>query len=578
MTARSPIALARHALALVTLAAASCMTPGGAGAPAPAGSAGYDVVIAKGRVVDGTGAAWFLGDVGISGDRIAAVTRAGGLAQARARQRIDATGLVVAPGFIDIQGQSTSAFLVGDGRVLSKITQGVTTELLGEGATPAPVSAKMIATQGSGDTLWNRIALRYTGPRAFDQWLRDMEAHGMSTNAGSFVGAGTLRQFGMGMAQGAADAVALDSMRQAARRAMRDGAFGIASALIYPPGNYAGTDELIELMKVIAPYGGLYITHLRSEGDELLEAVDEAIRIGREGGVPVEIFHLKAGGVRNWSKGPLAIARIDAARAQGLDVQADMYPYPAGGTGLTACLPPWASADGKLFANLADRAMRAKIRAEIEKPTFAWESLCDLATADNVLIAELKHPSIVQFGGQRLAAIAKAVNKDWIETAMDLILTERTRVGTLFFMMSEDNVRLNLRQPWMKIGTDASGLDPDSVSGLAHPRSYGTYPRILGRYVRDEQLISLEEAVRKFTSAVATRVNLMDRGVLRPGLYADVTVFDPNTIAERATFEKPHQLSVGVRHVFVNGVPVLRAGVHTGAKPGRALRSASFAP
>ena len=334
--------------ALAAVAAASCATPRPGGAPAPAAAGTYDIVIANGRVVDGTGAAWFLGDVGISGDRITALTRAGGLSAARARQRIDATGLVVAPGFIDIQGQSVVEFLVGDGRVVGKITQGVTTEILGEGETPAPVSAKALEKLDPRDTLLNRIARRYTGPRSFDRWLRDMEAHGISANAGSFVGAGTLRQFGMGMAQGPADAASLESMRAAARQAMQDGAFGIASALIYPPGNYASTEELIELMKAIAPSGGLYITHMRSEGDQLLEAVDEAIRIGRDGGVPVEIFHLKAGGVRNWPKGPLAIARIDAARAQGLDVQADMYPYPAGGTGLTACLPPWASADGKL--------------------------------------------------------------------------------------------------------------------------------------------------------------------------------------------------------------------------------------
>ena len=578
MHPRRPFPLAGLATVIASIATASCTTTRVAGAPVPVATSGYDIVIANGRVVDGTGAAWFLGDVGITGDRITAITRAGGLAQARVRQRIDATGLVVAPGFIDIQGQSVFEFLVGDGRVLGKITQGVTTEILGEGDTPAPISAKSLGNQDPQDTLWNRIARRYRAPRSFDRWLRDMEAHGMSANAGSFVGAGTLRMYGMGMAQGPADAASLDSMRAAARQAMRDGAFGIASALIYPPGNYSGTAELIELMKAIAPYGGLYITHMRSEGDQLLEAVDEAIRIGREGGVPVEIYHLKAGGVRNWPKGAAVIARIDSARATGVDVQADMYPYTAGGTGLTACLPPWASADGRLFTNLADKAVRARIRAEIEQPTFAWESLCDLATADNVLITELRHPSLAQYGGQRLGAIAASMKKDWIETAMDLIVTEHTRVETLFFLMSEDNVRLNLRQPWIKIGTDASGLDPDSATGLAHPRSYGTFTRILGRYVREERLIPLEEAVRKFTSAVATRLNIGDRGLLRPGMFADVTVFDANTVAERATFERPHRLSVGVRHVLVNGVAVLRDGVHTGARPGRALRGASWQP
>ena len=509
------ITAAVGSVVLALLAACATATPSATSAPS---SASYDIVIVNGRIVDGTGAAWFHGDLGIVGDRIAAVTRAGGRANARARDRVDVTGLVVAPGFIDIQGQSTYEFLIGDGRVLGKIMQGVTTEILGEGETPAPMSARAMEQLDSRDTLGMRLALRYRGPHAFGDWLRDMQAHGMSANAGSFVGAGTLRMFGMGQSQGPATPAALDSMRAAAARAMRDG------------------------------------------------------------GVPVEIFHLKAGGVRNWPKGALAIARIDSARARGLDIQADMYPYPAGGTGLSACLPPWASADGKLFENLANPAVRARIRAEIEHQTFAWESLCDLATSDGVLITELKHPSLAKYGGQRLGAIAKAMGTDWIETAMDLIVTEHTRVETLFFLMSEENVRLNLRQPWIKIGTDASGLDPDSATGLAHPRSYGTYPRILGRYVRDERVLTLEEAIRKFTSAVATRMNITDRGLLRPGMFADVTVFDPATIAERATFEKPHQLSVGVRHVLVNGVAVLRDSRHTGAKPGRALRSASWAP
>ena len=529
-------------------------------------------------MVDGTGAAWFEGDIGVTGDRIVAVTRSGRLAQARSRERVDARGMVVAPGFIDIQGQSVYQFLLGDGRVLGKVTQGVTTEILGEGDTPAPVSAKALSDIDPADTLTRRIAQRYLGTRSFDQWLRDMEAHGMSVNAGSFVGAGTLRQYGMAQAQGPAGPAALDSMKAAAAQAMRDGAFGIASALIYPPGTYASTAELIALNAAIAPLGGLYITHMRGEGDGLLESVDEAIRIGRDGGVPVEIYHLKAGGVRNWAKGPRVIAKIDSARAAGLDIQADMYPYPAGGTGLSACLPPWASADGKLFENLANPAMRAKMRAEMEHQTFPWEPLCELATPDGVQIAELRSPGLKQYGGLRLGAIAKALGKDWIETVMDLIVTEHTRVETLFFMMSEENVRLNLRQPWMKIGTDADGLDPDSATGLAHPRSYGTYTRILGRYVRDERVLTLEDAIRKFTSAVATRLSITDRGILRPGLMADIVVFDPATVAEKSTFEKPHQLSVGVRDVWVNGTRVLKGGQHTGAKPGRALRGPGYQP
>lgn len=563
-------------LALLAMLAATACTPRSGTAPLATGD--YDVIIEHGRIVDGTGAAWFYGDLGIKGDRIVAVTREGRLRDAHATERVDARGHVVAPGFIDIQGQSVGQFLAGDGRVVGKITQGVTTEILGEGDTPAPMSAKSLSDMDPTDTASLKFARRYLGARSFDQYLRDMEAHGMSTNAGSFIGAGTLRQYGMAQSQGPAGPAELAAMTAAAAQGMRDGAFGFASALIYPPGNYANTAELIAIGQAVAPYGGVYITHMRGEGDGLLESVDEAIRIGREGGVPVEIFHLKAGGVRNWPKGAKVIAKIDSARAAGLDIQADMYPYTAGGTGLSACLPPWASADGKLFDNLASPAVRAKIRAEMEHQSFAWEPLCELATPDGVLVAELASPTLKKYNGMRLGAIAKALGKDWIETAMDLIQTEHNRVGTIFFMMSEDNVRLNLKQSWIKIGTDADGLDPDSAQGLAHPRSYGTYTRILGRYVREERLLTLEDAIRKFTSAVATRLTIPDRGVLKPGMLADIVVFDPNTVAEKATFEKPHQLSVGVRDVWVNGVRVLRDNKHTGAKPGRALRGPGYAP
>jgi N-acyl-D-amino-acid deacylase len=381
-----------------------------------------------------------------------------------------------------------------------------------------------------------------------------------------------MRQYAMGMAIGATPAAQLDSAKAALARAMEDGAFGLASALIYPPGNYASTEELIALSKAMAPYGGVYITHMRSEADKLLESIDEAIRIGREGGVAVEIYHLKAGGTRNWAKIPQAIARIDSARAAGQDVSADMYPYTAGGTGLTACLPPWASADGKLFDNLADTAMRRKIRAEIERPTSDWENLCDLATPANVLITSVRAPENRAFAGKRLSEISAVKGKDWIETAMDLILADRRRVETIYFLMSEDNVKLQLRQPWMKFGTDAGGSDPDSARNLVHPRSYGTYPRILGKYVRDEKVLPLEDAVRKMSWAVAQRLGIRDRGQLQEGWYADVVVFDPATVIDRATYEQPHQLSLGVRHVFVNGVAVIRDGRHTGAKPGRVVR------
>ena len=551
---------------------AACASRAAAPPSAPSGSNAreYDVIIEKGKVVDGAGSPWFYGDVGIRGDRIAAITRRGGLATAVARRRIDASGQVVAPGFIDIQSGG-SALLNGDGRSVSKLTQGVTTEILGEGYTPAPISELTIGGR-PGDRPANAAARRFLGPRGFDTWLRAMQANGISPNVGSFVGASTLREYGMGLRTGAATGAPLDSMRAALRRAMEDGAFGLGTALIYPPGNYASTEELIEIVRAMAPYGGLYITHMRSEADKVLEAMDEAFRIGTEGGVAVEIYHLKAAGVKNWSKAPLMFAKIDSARAAGLDVQATMYPYTAGGTGLAACFPPRFDADGKLKERLADPAVRAQIRAEFAQPTSYWESLCEQGTPQGVLLTTLRAPQNQRWSGRRLSEVAAGTGKDWLETLMDLVLTEPGGIGTIFFLMNEDNVRATLQQPWMKIGTDAAGQDPDSARGITHPRGYGTYARILGKYVRDERALPLEDAVRKMTGAVAERLLIRDRGLLRTGMYADVVVFDPATIRENSTYDRPHQLSTGVREVFVNGVEVVRDGRHTNAKPGRIVR------
>jgi dihydroorotase/N-acyl-D-amino-acid deacylase len=365
-------------------------------------------------------------------------------------------------------------------------------------------------------------------------------------------------------------------MQTLVRQAMEDGAFGVASALIYPPGNYATTRELGEMTKAMAPYGGVYITHMRSEADHVLEAIDEAIEIGRAGGVPVEIYHLKESGTRNWDKVRQVIAKIDAARASGLDVGADMYPYVAGSTGLTACLPPWTAADGKLFDNLADPKIRARIKAEIKSDKTDWENMGQLAGPEGILIVGVEQPANRIYTGKRLSEIAALQHKDWMDAAMDLILSEHRRVETIYFMMKEDNVKLQLQQPWIKIGTDAAGLDPADTKNLAHPRSYGTYPRILGKYVRDEHVITLEDAVRKMSSAVARRLSIQDRGLLQEGLYADIAVFNPATIIDRATFEQPHQVSVGVKYVFVNGVEVVKEGRHTGAKPGRIVRGPGY--
>jgi len=543
-------------LAFLAMAAMAAMAHGADNEPA------YDWILEGGRVVDGTGNAWFLGDVAVRGDTIARITPAGQLRDASARTRIDASGLVVAPGFIDIQGHSREALLSGDSRLIGKVTQGVTTEILGEGSSNAP----------------SREDSRFDGPRGFDAWLRAMEAHGGSVNFGSFVGSATIRTYAKGMTPGAPTADELELMKRLVRDAMKDGAFGLASALIYPPDSFVSTEDLIALARAMAPYGGVYITHMRSEADRLLEGIDEAIRIGHEGGVPVEIYHLKAAGQRNWDKAAAAIARIADARNRGQDVSADMYPYDAAGTGLTACLPPWASANGKLFANLADPQIRAKIREEILHPTSDWENLAELSTPEGVMVLGLNKPEHKKYVGKRLSEIAKDHGKDWIDTALDLILAERQRVSTVYFMMSEANVKLQLRQPWIKFGTDASGHDPAKAKGLTHPRSYGTFPRILGKYVREESVIPLEDAIRKMTSAVANRLSIRDRGLLREGYRADIVVFDPATIADRATFEQPHQNSVGIRSVFVNGVLVVDKGQHTGAKPGRAVRGPGYVP
>jgi N-acyl-D-aspartate/D-glutamate deacylase len=552
-------------------AVAACHQQTASPAPSPANSA-YDVVIENGRVVDGTGAAWFYGDIGIRGDRIAVVTPRGMLHSASAKSRVDATSLVVAPGFIDIQDQSGGQLLLGDGRQLGKLTQGVTTGILGEGSTPAPINPARLRPDAS------EMVRRFAGPHGFDAWLTAMEAHGISQNVGSFVGAGTIRQYGMAERMGAATGATLDSMRAAVRRAMEDGAFGMASALIYPPNTFATTDELIEESRAMAPYGGVYITHMRSEADHILEAIDEVIRIAKEGGVPGEIYHLKAAGTRNWPKEGEVIAKIDSARAAGIDLQANMYPYPAGATGLTSCLPPSFSAEGKLYDNLASADVRAQIHQEVAHPTSEWEDMCGLATPNGVLITNLRRPDNQAYIGKRLDEIALMKKTDYLDAAMDLILSEHSRVETTYFLMNEDNVKLQLQQPWIKIGTDAGGPDPDSVRALVHPRTFGNYPRILGKYVRDERVIPLEDAIRKMTSAVATRLSIPDRGLLRPGMYADIVVFDPATIADRATFEQPKQLSVGVRDVWVNGVQVLRNGAHTGAKPGRAVRGPGYRP
>ena len=552
--------------------------------PTPAGGAPlgdgprYDLIITGARIIDGTGNPWFYGDIGIRGERIARITPPGMLAKAESKQRLDATGKVVAPGFIDIQAQSVAAFTLGDGRVISSVTQGITTAILGEGSTPAPANDRIIAAAAGSDVVLKPALEKFRGPRGFNAWLETMRDHGVSQNVGSFLGAATPRVYAKGEAQGPATPAELDTIRTVVKNAMEDGAFGVASALIYPPASYASTEELIAEAKAAAPYGGVYITHMRSEADRFLEAIDEAIRIGREGGVPVEIYHLKASGTANWPKMGLAIAKIDSARNAGQDVAADMYLYTAGGTALAACAPPWAAESGKLLDNLRDPATRTKIKAEMTGARLAnSEGLCSLSGPGSVQVVGFTTQDLKQYEGQRLDQIAKAMRKDWFEAWSDIVLAEKAAVGAIFHMMTEANLPLQIRQPWIKWGTDADGMDPERTGGLlSHPRAYGNYPRLLGRYVRDQKVISLEEAIRKGTSAVARRLMIKDRGLLEEGAYADVIIFDPATVIDRATFEQPHQLSVGIEHVFVNGTAVVTDGKHTGAKPGKIVRGAGW--
>ena len=561
---------------VVLLAAAfavACTHSASTTAPVPSGGT-YDVVISNGTIVDGSGDAWFYGDVGIAGGKIARITPRGLLANAPARRRIDARGLVVAPGVIDIQAQSYVQMLTGDSRMVSMITQGVTTMILGEGDTPAPVNDKVldVAERIAADTAQRRVMRGFTGTHGFDAWLRAMEQHRGSVNVGSFVGAGTVRAYAKGMTAGPANAAELDTMRRVMRDAMLDGAFGLGSALIYPPGNYASTTELIEEAKAMAPFGGLYITHMRSEGDRLVEAVDEAIAIGRQGGVPVEIYHLKAAGVKNWPKAKIVVAKIDSARAAGQDVATDQYPYVAGQNNLSSCIPPWAHADGKLLERLRDPAQRSRIKADMTNEAADFESLCLAATPAGVEVVGFSVDSLKKYEGKRLTEIAAAWRKDWPDALMDLTTLESNRLGQVIFVASDSNVAMQVRQPWMKFGTDAEAFDPDSAKIATHPRAYGTYPRILGRFVREQHILTLEDAVRKMTGAVAQRLSIQDRGEIKEGLAADIMIFDPKTIIDRATYERPHQLSVGVRYVLVNGVAVVDDGKVTGAKPGVVLR------
>jgi N-acyl-D-aspartate/D-glutamate deacylase len=535
----------------------------------------YDVIVRGGTVYDGSGGPGRRADVGIRGDRITAI---GDLSKAQGRTVLDAKGLAVAPGFINMLSWSTDS-LIADGRSQGEIRQGVTLEVMGEGDSMGPLTdamkRRMKEQQGDiqYDITWTTLA----------EYLALLEKKGISPNVASYIGAATLREHVIGLDDRKATPDELEKMRALVRQEMEAGALGIGSSLIYAPGTYASTEELIELNKAAAPYRGRYISHLRSEGDRLLEAVDELITIAREAGVPAEIYHFKAAGSSNWPKMDQAIAKVEAARKQGLAITADMYTYTAGSTGFDACIPPWSRAGGydALFKRIADPATRARLIAEMRAPAEGWENLCRAAgSPDRLLLVEFKSEALKPLTGKRLDEVMKIRGTDAENTILDLMAEDRTRVGLVFFLMSEDNVRKQLRLPWVSFGSDASSMAPEGVflESSTHPRAYGNFARFLGRYVRDEKLVPLPEAIRRLTSLPAANLGLEGRGVLEVGAFADVVAFDPAAIADKATFERPHQYAVGMRHVLVNGVPVLRDGEHTGATPGRALKGSGARP
>lgn len=558
------------ALALALLATACAPPPSGPAAtprPLTPSDGRWDLLLVGGRLVDGTGNPWRYAEVAVQGDRIAAILPAGTADPSRAREVVDVSGHVIAPGFIDLNGQGDTG-LLRDGRALNKLFMGVTTELMGESNTPAPLNATITGSVDPDDPTEVRRAREWT---RFGAWLEEMEAGGVAVNVGSFIGGTTVRRYAMGMREGRPTAAELDTMLAVTRRAMEDGALGIATALIYPPGAFAGTDELAILAGEVNRHGGVYISHIRSESAGLLQALDEAIEIGRRSGVPVEIYHLKAAGVENWHLQPAAVELIDQARRQGVDVQAAMYPYTAASTSLQACLPPWASADGLLRENIRDPEVRPRLVAEMMAPPEGWENWCALSTPAGAMMVGLSEPENRELVGRTLAELAEMKGKPWAEAVLDLLI-EEGNVGMVYFAMNEENVRELLRQPWMKFGSDSGVWDPERATGMTHPRGYGTYPRILGQYVRAEGVLALEDAVRKMTSAVADRVGLRERGLVREGYFADLVVFNPDGIQEVATFTDPHRLSWGVTHLLVNGEAVIRDGRYTGAFPGRFLR------
>ncbi|HST30707.1 MAG TPA: D-aminoacylase [Chthoniobacterales bacterium] len=528
----------------------------------------YDIIIRNGDVYDGSGAEAQQVDVAIKGDRIAGL---GDYSKASAKTIVNASGLAVAPGFINMLSWSTES-LIQDGRSQSELRQGVTTEIMGEGESMGPVNdrlrAYMVKQQSDikYDIKWNTLA----------EYLQFLEKHGISCNVASFLGATTVRAYVIGFVDRAPTPQEMDQMRDIVRKEMEAGALGIGTSLIYPPAFYAKTEELIEMCKVASKYKGKYISHMRSEGNQLFEALDELLRIAREANIPAEVYHIKAAGQKNWPKEDELLARIEKAQQEGLKIRANMYTYTAAGTGLDACFPPWTEDGGyeALFKRLHDPATREKIKAEVQVDSDKWENLyLGAGSPDKILLCAFKSEKLKPLTGKTLAEVAKMRGKDPIDTAMDLVAEDESRIGTIYFIMSEENVKKELQKPWISFGSDEASQAPEPpfTKSNPHPRAYGNFARVLGKYCRDEKVLTLPEAIRRLSAQPAQNLELDHRGMLKEGMFADVVVFDPKTITDHATFEKPHQYATGMKHVFVNGVQVIKEGEHTNAKPGRAL-------
>jgi dihydroorotase/N-acyl-D-amino-acid deacylase len=543
--------------------------------PAPARTAGFDVVITGGRIVDGTGAPWFEGDVGIVGDRITAIGR---LETAGATTRIDARGAYVAPGFIDMLGQSELNVLA-DGRAASKITQGITTEITGEGSAIAPLNERLAAeAKPSFDAL--KVTLDF---RTLAEYFTRLETRSRpAINLGTFVGAGGLRAYVIGDQQRVATPEELEQMKALVRQAMEEGALGLSTSLQYVPDRFASTEEIVALARVAAEYGGRYLTHQRSESGKIIDSLNEAFTVSEQAGIPTEIWHLKTAYRANWGRMPEVLAHIEAARARGLDVTANMYPYDRASNGLDACLPLWVRDGGTeaMIARLKDPAQRERIKRDMEDPSPAdWENQWyGSGGAAGVMLSSVLDESLRKWEGKTLAEIGKEMGKDPRDAVMDLVIADRAESSVIISIMREDDVRKALAHPMIAIGTDSGARAEDGPLSLSksHPRAWGSFTRILGTYVRDEKLIPLEDAVRRFTSRPATRVGIADRGLLRPGFKADITIFDLATVRDRSTFQDPNHYSEGIRHVLVNGQAVVSDGRITDARPGQVIRGPAY--